>query len=535
MASERFDYVIVGGGTAGCVLAHRLSERGHRVCVLEAGPPDRNLWFQIPAGFTRLLRDERFSWQLSMEGSPGTNGRQIPLVQGRTLGGSSAVNGAIYSRGQALDFDSWAQLGNPGWGFEDLLPYFKRAEHYGSGDSSYRGRLGPIGVTETAWRDELCEAFIRAAGAAHVPFNADYNGASQAGVGYCQSAVERGLRWSTARGYLKPALRSGKVRVVTHALVHQIVVNEGRARSVRFTRSGGTESVEISADQEILLCSGAIHSPRLLQLSGIGPAPLLREHGIPIVHHLPGVGENLRDHYVARVVARCRPGVDSINEKVRGLPLFRQVMAWLAGRPSVLSISPNLVYAFCKSHPDLDVPDFTLSFISASYDQGVIGHLDSEAGLTCGAWQLRPESRGYVRLRSADMREQPAIQPNYLDDEIDQRAMIAGLKCARTIYGEEPLSGLISSERLPGPDVRSNDELLHYARQYGSTAYHVCGSCKMGPDSDPMAVVDAELKIRGIAGLRVVDASIMPTVPSANTCAATTAIAEKASDLILGR
>ncbi len=530
---ERFDYVIVGGGTAGCVLANRLSTRGQTVCVIEAGPPDKSFWTRIPAGFTKLLRDPTYSWQLTMEGSPGTNGRSTPLVQGRTLGGSSTVNGAVYSRGQALDFDTWEALGNPGWSYADLLPYFRDSEHYsGTGDDAFRGRKGPVGVTETAWRDELCDAFIASAEAAGIPRTVDYNGSTQAGIGYCQGAIEGGRRWSTARAYLAPAMSTGRIRVVTDAAVSRIKMTDRRATGVTYHLAGSDTPVSVVAHREVLVCAGAIHSPKLLQLSGIGPAPLLRDKGIAVAHALEGVGENLHDHFCPRLVVRARPGVDSINSKVRGLPLAKQIVAWLTNRPSVMAITPILVYGFWKTRSELPSPDFALSFMPASYKLGVIGHIDSEPGMTCGAWQLRPESHGHVRISNADFRTQPVISPNYLDHETDRWVTVEALKWARRVFTMSPVRELLSAELLPGPDVTTDDEILDFARQYGTTGYHVTGTCKMGPASDPTAVVGSDLRVHGIDGLRVIDASIMPTIPSANTCAATIAVAGKAADLI---
>ena len=530
---ESFDYVIAGGGTAGCVLANRLATRGHTVCLIEAGPPDKSFWTRIPAGFTKLLRDPAYSWQLKMDGSPGTNGRSTPLVQGRTLGGSSTVNGAVYSRGQALDFDTWAALGNPGWSYADLLPYFRSSEHYlGSGDDAFRGRNGPVGVTETPWRDELCDAFIASAEAAGIPRTVDYNGASQAGIGYCQGAIEDGRRWSTARAYLAPALSTGRIRVVTDAAVSRIEMSGRRATGVVYHPAGSATPVSVGAHREVIVCAGAIHSPKLLQLSGIGPAQLLRDKGVEVVHALDGVGENLHDHFCPRLVVRARPDVDSINSKVRGLPLAKQALAWLLNRPSIMAITPILVYGFWKTRPELASPDFVLSFMSASYKLGVIGHIDAEPGLTCGAWQLRPESQGCVRISSGDFRAPPVIFPNYLDHETDRRVTVDALKWARRVFAASPVRDLLAAELLPGPDVTTDDELLDFARQYGTTGYHVTGTCKMGPASDPMAVVGADLRVHGMDGLRVIDSSIMPTIPSANTCAATIALAEKGADLI---
>lgn len=533
---DSFDYVIVGGGTAAGVLAWRLGEAGHSVCVLEAGPADDSAWTRIPAGFTRLLRDPRYSWQLECEASEGTAGRRTALVQGRTLGGSSAVNGAVYSRGQALDFDIWESLGNTGWGYRDVLPYFRKSEGFvGPADEAFHGRDGPMRVQETPWRDALCETFLQAANAAGIPRTADYNGASQAGIGYTQSVIHKGRRWSTAHAFLHPAHKRFGTRVITGARASRILTEGRRATGVVFQRDGSAAVEQVSARREVLVCAGAIHSPQLLQLSGIGPSGLLRGHGIEVVQALDGVGENLRDHFCPRFVARTAPDADSINRRVRGPRLAGEVAAWALKRPSILSISPILIYGFWKTRPHLPSPDFALSFISASYSLGRLGEVDDQPGLTCGAWQLRPQSRGHVRIRSTQIAEQPTIQPNYLSHPTDQRVVVDALRWVRRIFETEPMRRTVRAELLPGPQVQTDDEFLDFVRRYAVTGYHVVGSCKMGPASDPLAVVDAQLRVHGMQGLRVIDASVMPTITSANTCAATVMLAEKAADMLLGR
>lgn len=530
---QTFDYVIAGGGTAACILAWRLGEAGHSVCVIEAGRPDNSPWTRIPAGFTRLLRDPAYSWQLTYEGSEGTAGRATPLVQGRTLGGSSAVNGAVYSRGQAGDYDGWAALGNPGWGYADVLPYFQRSERYvGPADDRFRGRSGPIAVEETHWRDAACEAFLAGAAEVGIPRTGDYNGEHQDGIGYCQSAIHRSRRWSTGHGYLRPARSRFGTHVITEAVVSRVLTEGRRATGLAFQRGGTGPEEQVLARREVLVCAGAIHSPKLLQLSGIGPADLLATHGIDTVHALEGVGANLRDHYCPRIVVRANPGVESINNRVRGLPLLREIAAWALNRPSILSISPILLYGFWKTRPDLPSPDFALSFMPASYSLGRIGDVDDEPGLTCGAWQLRPQSQGYVHIASAAQQDAPRIQPNFLADPQDKQTVVEALKWARKVFATAPMRRLVRTELLPGDGVQGDSELLDYARQYGTTGFHPVGTCRMGPAGDPMAVVGADLRVHGIDRLRVIDASVMPTIPSANTCAATMMVAEKAADLL---
>ncbi len=533
---ENFDYVIVGGGTAAGILAYRLGEQGRSVCVVEAGPADKNPYIRIPVGWFKTLKDRRVTWQLQYEGSSGTLGRVTPLVQGKVLGGSSAVNGAVYNRGQREDFDTWAALGNAGWGYDDVLPYFRKSEHlYGAGDDRFRGRTGPMPVSAISWRKPVGDLFIEGAQSIGIPESPDYNGERQEGVAYTQGNILRGRRWSTAHGFLHPAVRRFGVHVLADATVTRLVMAGKKATGIEYRLGAGPGIQSIAAARGVILCAGAIGSPKLLQLSGIGPAAALGAAGIPVHSALQGVGENLRDHFVPRVIVRARPGVTSINERVRGLPLLQELVAWALGRPSVLAISPVLIYGFWKSRPELARPDIALSYFPASYKLGMIGHLDDKPGMTCGGFQLRPESQGYVRVRSASDLDSPQIQPNFLAHATDQTVVVAALKCARAIMNSVPMQRLVESEMLPGPDVRSDDEWLHYARQYGSTGYHPVGTCKLGPAEDPGAVVDANLKVHGHEHLYVMDASVMPTLVSANTAAATMMIAEKGADLLRAR
>lgn len=530
--TESFDFVIVGGGTAAGILAWRLGEAGHSVCVLEAGPPDNRLVMRIPAGFIKTLFDPSVTWQLAGEPGAGTAGRAIPYTQGKTLGGSSTVNGMIYNRGQAADFDAWAQLGNRGWSYADILPCFRRTErHVGHADEAYRGTAGPLVTRRVAWPNPVVDAFVAAARERGHPFNPDYNGATQAGVGFYQSAIDRGRRVSTATAFLHPARRRLGVEVRTLAAVRAIRL-EGRIATGVVYRQGG-ETRSVTARREVILSAGTVHSPKLLQLSGIGPGALLAAHGIAVAHDLPGVGENFHDHYSPRLVMRARDGVDTINGRVAGPALVRELARWLLGRPSVLALSPALVHVFGMSDPALDLPDYSLVFTPASYKQGFIGRLDGFPGMTCGAWQMRPESRGHVRIRSADPDEAPAIDANYLGAERDRIVLVRALREARAILTSPALAPLVAHELFPGSRVESDDEWLDFARRNGNSSYHLVGTCKMGPDNDPMAVVDPCLRVRGIGRLRVVDASIMPVIPSANTYAATMMVAERGAELIL--
>ena len=538
---ESFDYVIVGAGSAGSVLASRLSEdEKTTVCVLEAGPSDWHPFIHIPAGFMYTLVNPRVNWLYSSEPSEWTGGRRIAAPRGKTLGGSSSINGHIYNRGQRLDFDGWAQRGNHGWGYSDVLPYFRRSEQRiadvpDAVDETFRGHEGKLPITDLDWRDPLCEAFIEGAVQMGIPRNRDYNGTMQAGVSYVQRIIRNGRRVSAARGYLHPAMKRPNLTVRTHAQATEIVLDGKRAVGVRYRKGGRNgRPMEVRANKEVILCGGTVNSPQLLQVSGIGPAPLLQSLGIAVKHALPGVGENLRDHYAPRFVARVK-NATSINEKAHGLRLVGEVLKYAATRKGILALNPTLIYVFWKSDERVDNYDLQLTFTPASYKEGVQSTLDDFPGMTIASWQQRPDSIGYVRARSADPFEAPVIQPNYLAAESDRRVLLAGMKLARRLLGSQALSKYYDREEFPGPDKQSDDDLLTAAKQRGTTTFHLMGSCRMAPDTDPTAVVDDQLRVRGLEGLRVVDASIMPTMPSANLNASVLMIAEKASDMIRGK
>ncbi len=490
----------------------------------------------MPGGFIKTLFDPAITWQFKTEPSEGTAGRRISTTQGRTLGGSSSINGMIFVRGQAADYDSWAQRGNRGWSYDDVLPYFRRLERRISeeADEHHRGRDGPLPVTDTDWRHPLCDAFIAGAQSLGFPRNPDYNGATQEGVSYTQRAIHRARRVNAADAYLRPLMRREGLRVITDAQVTAIALEGRRARGVTYRRAGQAAPEEVQARKEVILTAGGINSPKLLQLSGIGDPALLQKVGVPLRHALSGVGENLADHYSPRIVVRAR-GVETINSMVRGPKLLWQLAMWGMRRPSVLGLSAVVVYAFARSDPALEHPDYTVTFMPASFREGVLGRLDTYPGMTCGVWQLRPESTGYVHIRSSDPLADPIIQPNYLAREKDGRVLLAGIRMARRILGSPPLAAYCDAEQLPGSHVTSDADLLQFARQYGNSIYHPCGACRMGPDTDPMAAVDDELRVHGLEGLRVADSSVMPAIVSANTYATTLMIAEKASDLLLGR
>jgi choline dehydrogenase len=530
--ADSFDFVIVGSGAAGAILAERLSADGASVCVLEAGPPDHSPYLHIPAGFIKAVFNNKYAWQFSSEPTALTNGRRIPIPQGRTLGGSTSINGLVYNRGQAADFDHWAGLGNPGWSFADVLPYFKSMERRVGGDDAYRGRQGKLPVSDIDWIHPLCEAFIAGAQEFGMPRNPDYNGASQAGVGYFQRTIDNGWRMSTARCFLKPSRSRANLTVRTYAQATNVLFDGSRAIGVSY-RDPRQPAVAhaVRARREVILSSGAINTPKLLQLSGLGPADFLREKGIAVVRDLPGVGENLSDHYSVRVVARVK-NMQTMNQLVRGLNLVGQIGRWMMKKPSIMALSPSLVHYFWQSRAGLDAPDLQGVFTPASYKEGYVGVLDDFPGMTAGVWQHRPDSRGQVRVRSADPFEDPVIHANYLGRANDQMTLIHGIRLARSLLQSKALASCFDGESLPGAICQSDDELLDFARRYGVSSYHVNGTARMGPDGDPLAVVDPQLRVRGVQSLRVVDSSVMPSMPSANICAATMMIGNKAADLI---
>ncbi len=534
---DSFDYVIVGAGSAGSVLASRLTEDGTAtVAVLEAGPRDWHPFIHIPAGFIKTFYDKRVNWCYAMEPSEGTAGRSVYAPRGKTLGGSSSINGHIYNRGQRMDYDNWAQRGNRGWGYADVLPYFRRMERrIGDGDDSYRGRDGALTVTDIDYRHPLSEAFIAGAVQAGIPLNPDYNGARQEGINYAQRTIANGRRVSAATAFLRPAMKRPNLTVLTHAHATGLILEGRRAVGVRYLKGGrGGAPRELRARREVILAGGTFNSPQLLQLSGIGPGELLRGHGIEVVREIGGVGENLRDHYAPRFTARVR-NIATINELTRGWRLGREVANWMLRRKGVLSLSPTQVYCFWRSEPSVATSDIQMTFTPASYKEGVQGQLEDEPGMTVASWQQRPESSGHVRIRSADPFEPPLIQPNYLAEAEDRRVLLAAMKLARRLLASEPLKPYFAYEAYPGPEVQSDDELLAVARERGTTTFHPMGTCRMGPASDPGAVVDDQLRVHGIEALRVIDASIMPMMLSANLNAASLMIGEKGADLVLGR
>jgi choline dehydrogenase len=524
------DYVIIGAGSAGCVLANRLTEDPKvRVVLIEAGGRDWNPYIHIPAGFMKMLDHPTLTWGYHAEPDPGTAGRAILYPRGRVLGGSSSINGLIYVRGQPEDFDHWAQLGNRGWGWDDVMPYFRQAENWEGEETEVRGKGGPL-FTSKMDRSPLCAAVIAAGREIGLEYRDDVNdlpaGAGDS-IGWCQQT--RGGRWrgSTARTYLRPALKRPNLELVTKALVNRILFDGTRAIGVEFERGGNVQRAD--AGREVVLSAGAVNSPHILQLSGVGMPEHLTRVGIPIHHALPGVGQNLQDHYIARVSYPVS-GTPTVNERSRGVALVGEILRYLVTGKGILTYSASLAAASVKVLEESATPDVQCSIAPGSFKDGEIGELDDFPGITAGAWQMRPSSRGYVEAKSSDPREAPAINPRYLSEQTDRRAIIGGLRFVRRLFAAPALAKYCGAEILPGAQIETDDELLDYARQKGSTVYHATCTCKMG--SDQMAVVDDQLRVHGLEGLRVIDASVMPTVTSTNTNAPTIMIAERGADLI---
>jgi len=525
------DFVVVGAGSAGCVLAARLSEDPTAsVILLEAGGEDKNMWIHIPLGFGKTFADQRVNWCFETEPESGAGGRRIFWPRGKVLGGSSSINGMVYIRGQHEDFDLWRQLGNTGWSASDVLPYFKRSQHQTRGSDEFHAQGGPLTVSDVDEGHPICEAFIKTCVEAGYPRNDDFNGKEQDGVGYHQTTTRNGKRCSTAVAYLHPVRERPNLRIVTSALSEKVLFNGKRATGVAY-QHGGKPWVA-KARKEVILCGGAIGSPHLLLLSGVGPAAQLQQHGIDVVHDLPGVGQSLQDHYSAAIKLKCRFPITVNDVMMNPLKMLWSGIEYFTMKKGALTVITASVALFARTRPELLTPDIKYSIATFSADRPQDG-LHKWSGFTLLAYQLRPESRGEITLKSANPMDAPAMRPNYLATDTDRRCIVDGLKLGRRLLESPHMQAFIDSEFVPGPGVRTDDELLDYARNNGGTVFHPTSTCKMG--IDPMAVVDPELKVHGIEGLRVVDASVMPAVISGNTNAPTIMIAEKAADMILGK
>ncbi len=528
VGSPQYDYIVVGAGSAGAVVANRLSaDPATKVLLLEAGPK-RHHWSPIPLGYSLLLENPAVNWCYSSEPEAATNGRRIPVPRGRMLGGSSSINGCAYVRGQAQDFDTWAQLGNRGWSYRDVLPFFMKMEAYeGGGDDAFRGRDGPIRVTDPRPADPLFQYIIKGAAEVGIPFNEDYNGAGQDGVAFSQASIAGGRRMSTAHCYLEPARRRPNLHIETGALAHHLEFEGKRCTGV--TYQVGNDVRQASAGREVIVSAGSVNSPQLLELSGIGQPDRLKALGIAVRHALAGVGENLRDHYAPRTRWAIGAKGHTYNDRAGGWRLASHIAQYLLTRRGMLTFVAAPIRAFVRSRDGLDAPDLLLGWVPMLYEPGP--RLSRQSGMTCYAHAMRPESKGHIHITSADPNQPPAIKFNFLSDPADAALTISAIRIVRAIMTAPAMRPLEVTEMAPGPDALSDDEILDWVRAAGETTYHPIGTCRMGRDA--MAVVDERLRVHGTEGLRIADASIMPTLTSGNTNAPAIMIGEKAAAMVL--
>ena len=518
----------MGAGSAGCVAASRLSETGASVILLEAGPTDWYPMIHIPAGMRSLLRNPLVNWNYTTEPEKGTGERRMEWPRGRTLGGSSSINGMLYVRGAPADFDGWAQMGCRGWSYDDVLPYFMKSEHYvQKGDSEVRGQGGPLKVEDYRTILPLTHRFVEAAQQAGFPFNPDLNGKQRYGVGYSQMTRRGQWRGSTAQTYLREARKRPNLRVETDAQGGRLTFEGKRCTGVEFIRGGNTTTVR--ANREVIVSGGSVNSPHILQISGIGPAAHLQSLGIPVVHDSPGVGSNLIDHYVVRFVHRVK-GATSVNELARFPGVVPEIFKFFLTGKGALTFGVTTAQLFCDSREGLASPDLQLLFTPGSTNTLKFGQLDDKPSMSCVVCVVKPDSRGTIMAASADPFARPHIKPNYFTTHTDELALLGGARHVRRVFAAPALAQHSLGESSPGPDIKTDADLLAYARRAGNTLYHPVGTCKMG--EDPRAVVDSRLRVRGIQGLRVIDASVMPTLTTGNTNAPTIMIGEKGAAMI---
>ncbi|MCW8205823.1 choline dehydrogenase [Verminephrobacter aporrectodeae subsp. tuberculatae] len=535
MDAEEFDYIVVGAGSAGCVLASRLSEKPEtRVLLLEAGPRDTSPWIHLPIGYGKTMWSNTVNWRFETDPDPNMNGRRIYWPRGKTLGGCSSINGLIYIRGQREDYDHWAALGNTGWRYDDVLPDFIKSEGNERGPIPLHGGDGPLKVSDIGAKHALIEAFIEGAQQIGVPRTDDFNGERQEGAGYFQLNTHKGLRCSTAKAYLTASVKArSNLRIETEAFAAGVVMEGRRAVGVRYRQGGRMKMARARA--EVLLSAGAIQSPQLLQLSGIGPRTLLDARGVPVVHELPGVGENLQDHLQIRLGFECSKPITTNDQLNSWVGQVRLGLEWLLHRSGALAIGINQGGCFMHAlrdengQPVTATPDIQFHVATLSADMAG-GKVHPYSGFTMSVCQLRPESRGHIRIRSTDPFEPPEMQPNYLSTDLDRRTAVAAVRAARAIAQTPAMRPYVKREVKPGPDAQTDADLLEFCRNTGATIFHPGGTCRMGDDA--LAVVDARLRVHGIAGLRVVDCSAMPTLVSGNTNAPAVMMAEKAVDMI---
>jgi choline dehydrogenase-like flavoprotein len=525
---REFDYVIVGGGTAGCILANRLTESGRfRVLMLEAGGEPKSLWIPIPAGFSKLLVDTRYNWRFKTQAEANTRGREISVPRGKGLGGSTLINGMIYVRGQPGDYDAWAATGAKGWDFNTLKPYFRAFENYAQGDAS-RGHMGPMHIHQVSERYPVADAFLKAASEDGHAWNRDYNGDDQTGFGYYQVAQHKGRRWSVVDGYLKPARNRANLHIETDAHVLRLDLQGTRCTGITYRKDG--REVSVSASRDVILCAGAIQSPQILELSGIGRVEVLSQFGIAVKHPLSGVGENYIDHFATRVNWRLKNTL-TLNELARGWRLGLAVAEYFSRRTGILTLGTGLVHGFIKTRDDMATPDVQYFVVHASYANAAERILDRHPGFTIGVSQLRPKSKGSIHIQSSDPDTMPAIRPNFLTEEEDCTSLIEGMKIARRIMQQPAMQAYVEEEKSPGLQTATDEQWLEFAKDNGQTIYHPIGTCRMGEDEG--AVVDSSLRVHGLQGLRVIDASVIPSMVSGNIQGAVMAVAERGAAIIL--